>query len=324
MRLRRNADTRFRRLQRAVEQGDVGAAQALLFEVARQGRWFLPQGWRAPGDGFPYASHVNSQRAYWARLLGYLGWDQAATLQATVATQAPPPAVAYADVLEIQPMHELATIRPFNRIGPKIADAIGMDVMRMLAEAAVRASFQLTERDTVEHLEKPLQANLELRRLLAAYHDDNARGGAAYLAYQAKARPIEAYLRKVQHETGLGEDPRHTRAPQAWAQVHALTAVRELLGADLIHRSDAPDRLADSIFDATYAVGFACDASKGLGVKDYRSPHGWTVFRKRGGWADQGGAKPSRGCMTVANRVIKAAQLEPALLEIARQITVYG
>ena len=71
------------------------------------------------------------------------------------------------------------------------------------------------------------------------------------------------------------------------------------------------------IFKAIYAVGFDCDAGRGLEPTQ-------SVYRPRHGWGDRYGARPGRGCSTIANRVVKRAMLGPALLAIASELARYS
>jgi hypothetical protein len=93
---------------------------------------------------------------------------------------------------------------------------------------------------------------------------------------------------------------------------HARDAILHFLRGNSRHRSDTESDMAESIFNAIYALAFACDEEKGV-----RPSRG---MRMRRDWNDRYGYRPSRGCVTKANRVMKRVMLEPALLAIAGEL----
>lgn len=330
MRRRNPADPRRRRAGRR-RGDDPQAAADYLWEVVRSGQWFVVPTPDEDWPGPPYPSTINARRAAWVRLLGYLKWPRARLFQDSVSSTVPefgPSTLRAFQRMGGQndPMHLLAAARPFNRIGPKVADELGSPVMRALAMAAVKAVAHLSM-TTANHIPEAIELEAELYAIGQAYRsrvigpDPNAE----YYAYRREVDGLEDRIRgllrlvgSARHDLWLEGDPRADPDPAAWARYHALEAFRSAF--DIRHFSDMPGEYAGAIFHATMALGFACDADMGHPLKDAPRGEWYMIRRPKGNWADRAGTGPQRGCMRVANREIKKAMLGPALLTIAGQV----
>lgn len=336
-----NSDERRRRLERAAAGGDVGAAEQLLLQIAREGSWFLPGEWKAPGGhGPPYVDSLNDQRATWVRLLGYLKWEHAAQFQQAVAGQAPvrgpihehgwsPDGLEYA-----QARHLLGQARPFTRIGPEVAKDIGPEVMEAIAEAAAWEAFQVSAGPPTRRTrtlfplgkktfwDRPMDLVRKIRQNLVAWRN----------AYDRRDRDESDRLWAIRRQWSSALNQFTSSVRMSWqrdmgresgdaAIYHAREALDDFFGAPTGHPSNA--RYDQVIFHAIMALGFACDMRKGLHEVAYQGSSWGTIVRTKSDWGDRFGASPSRGCMTIANRAIKKAMLPAAIVVIAAEMTKY-
>jgi hypothetical protein len=325
---RRNADVRGRRRRRALAgEGGLQSASLVLQDVARSGTWFVPPEARISGR---YASNINTERAYWVRLLGYLKWPNAAQFQATIAQQAHPVEVTEFGGMRIehtQAMHFLGSIKEIKKIGPEIAKHLGVQVMIVLGEAAVDLVHGLTGEppeqweESRSKFRQLTRLNEEWRRLRGAGVERVDIRGEAWQRHSAAIQPLRRWLHQESSRVrpGHGDRGLHLAAGDSVAinrmiaTRYAQKALIEYLTSATRHPIDQSRTLAEVIFNAIHALGFACDAEKGsVGV---------TGTRLRHGWSDRYGYRPTRGCMARANRAIRAAMLEPAVVKIASLVS---
>jgi hypothetical protein len=312
-------DVRVRELERGLAQGNVEAAEQLLWYFARINRWFMSPEWKPPGGSPPYPSQVNDRRAYLIRLLGYLKWGGARELQEVVAGQAPERRELphWPGHYESSPAQVLGQTKPFSRIGPETAQDLGAEVTQALAAAAVRKSFPSTDLDR-----SVLVAAMEFVLLHSAVEKAWRSRAINYEEFRIKAKPLEDELWRLKSSVLPSEPRRGFREPGELARYHSREALSRFLGAIHRHSTDQPENYAEVIFHAVYALAFACEEEKGGGTTQSpasrRSP--WSSFRSRIGWGDDYGLRPGRACAAKANREIKRAMIAPALLAVASEL----
>jgi hypothetical protein len=323
--MRRNPmDPRRRRAQRR-SVGDPQAAGEFLWEVARSGRWFLPGDWENPdGSRYPYPSTVNTLRAAWVRLLGYLRWPMAADLEGAIVSTISPRLPAGLDPLEFpylawRPQDDLGKVKPFSRIGPETAKAIGGEVMKVLALAATGA---------VAHLEPSMEEKFPEASRLQAYLDEL---NAEYDLHRAlgTGREWQRSAQELSEKTqalGVVLDDLIGRSlrgygPNAasYSRHHALEAFWVAFSPR--HYSDMPAAYSRAVFHSIMAEGFACDAEKGASIQLLDDG---SCRRPRNDEGDRYGASPTRGCTIKANKRIRAVMLGPTLIKVAQEITRWG
>jgi hypothetical protein len=310
-----------RRLARAVAGGDPEAAEAFLFKTAQNGTWFLSPDWK--GDPNVTARRINENRAYWVRLLGYLRWPGAADLHQTVATQAPArvereheywwgerKGEKYMQLSPAEPMHELGQIKPFSKIGIKIADGIGAPVMEAIALAGVEFTFGLsTVPPATFGRAKMIIRELEKAREIfrSAKPPVDVEDNQPWKRYKAVATPLERELWDIRNTGKTGFD-RSWRGTAVAAELEAGKAFGEFFSAS--NRHDAPKNYSRSLRHATLAVAWKCESDRGTEgrpLKQWHDPH-----------------RPARACNTVANKLIKRTIAPAAVVAIANQIMRYS
>lgn len=323
---RRTPDARLRQLARAVlEDGDPNAAEALLFEAARLGRFWVSA---RPGG--------NAKRAQWIRFLEYLRWPRAAEFRQVAASYAPR---AY-------------SAARISQLGPHVAEDIGDRILRPAATAAMRLVLPLTEPPT-EAMRLPAEAPRAeaFRADVAAYE---ARIGAAVNHAHALQRTFEEavaaagrwheLLRRLrssddplQHDEysplarpfkrtveDFGQRGRLLLAsaePFAWRHLlwqHTVAEAAEALldwstAATSFHGSHK--RFGEAIYHAEQALAWDCAARRRGALFSYRGRQ-----RYQGERYGVAAGDLERGCVTIARRQIRQAMLPAALLAIAREV----